>query len=177
VHGGNTKITANIFVKDGKIKIKAGNRDRGDGDDDCDGEKRDKDEYNSDTTFMTGWFIAESVESDGNKVIWSKNGCTIPSSRADAGQPVIASRESGELLEIKVLPNPTTDNFRLLVQTYSKELLQIRITDASGRVLENYSNVSPYSVIKIGDKFISGVYFAQVIQGKQSKVVKLVKAK
>ena len=165
-----------LFI-DGKLKIDGGDRSRSDGDKDCDGEDRDRDEYNSDTTFMNGWFIAERLESDGNKVVWSKNGCAIPLSRADLGQPIISSRESGQLLDIKVLPNPTTDNFRILVQTYSKEPLQIRVTDASGRVLENYSNVSPYSVIKIGDKFINGVYFAQVIQGNKSKVVKLVKAK
>ena len=83
--------------------------------------------------------------------------------------------ETGDHFEVKVLPNPSTINFRILVETYSKSLMQIRLLDASGRVLGVYSNVSPYSIITVGDKFIKGIYYAEVILDNQRKVVKLVK--
>jgi hypothetical protein len=175
VHGGNTKVTANIFIKDGKIKINGGDRDRNDGDRDCEGEERDRNEYNNDTTFMTGWFIAEKIESDGRNVVWGKNACTLPTSRTVLSQPITRMPETGDHFEIRVLPNPSAINFRLLVETFSKEPVQIRLLDASGRLLGLYSNVSPYSMITVGDQFIKGIYFAEITQGNQRKVVKLIK--
>jgi hypothetical protein len=175
VHGGNTKVTANIYIKDGKIKVNGGDRDRNDGDRDCEGEERDRNEYNSDTTFMTGWFIAEKLESDGKNVVWGKNSCNLPLTRNVQGQAITNTPEKGSHFEIKVLPNPSTTNFRLLVETLSNEPVQIKLLDAAGKVLGLYSDVSPYSIISVGDKFIKGIYFAELTQGAQRKVVKLIK--
>jgi len=108
-------------------------------------------------------------------VVWSKNICNLPLSRNSVQQPVARIPVTGEHFEVKVLPNPSATNFRILVETYSKSLVQIRLLDAAGRVLGVYSNVSPHSIITVGDKFIKGIYFAEVILGNQHKVVKLVK--
>jgi hypothetical protein len=175
VHGGKTKVAANIFIRDGKLKISGGDRDRNDGDRDCEGEERDRNEYNSDTTYMTGWFIAEKIESDGKNVVWGKNSCILPSLRSVQGVAVTNKSEKGNHFEIKVLPNPSTTNFRLLVETFSNDPVQIRLLDATGKAVGVYSDVSPYSIIKVGDKLMRGIYFAELTQGEQRKVVKLIK--
>lgn len=175
VHGGKTKIAVNIFIRDGKLKIDGGDRDRSDGDRDCDGEDRDKTGYNSDTTFMTGWFIAEKIESDGKNVVWGKNSCNLPLTRSVQSLPTTNVSERGNHFAVKVLPNPSSSDFRLLVETFSKDPVQIRLLDITGKVVGFYADVSPYSIIKVGDKLMKGIYFAELTQGDQRKVVKLIK--
>ena len=157
IKGGNTQITANIYIKDGKLKVNG-----------C------GDTHNT-HTIMTGWFIAEKFESTGKNVIWNKNGCNIPSSRSQEAIPISGKPATGEHFDVRVLPNPSTTNFRLLVETYSNETISIRLMDASGRVLQSLTGLSRNNVITVGDKFINGTYFAEVIQGSKRKVVTLIK--
>jgi hypothetical protein len=161
VKGGNTQVNSNIYIKDGKLKV------NGCGDS----------HYTN--TVMTGWFIAEKFESMGKNVIWNKNPCIASTARTEdnVSKPVIKTPGQGEFFDVKVLPNPSTTNFRILVVSYSKEPVTIRLMDASGRSLEVLSNLDRNSIIKVGDRLINGIYFAEVIQGNKSKIVTLIKAR
>jgi len=94
VKGDDTRITANIILPDGKLKVTGGNygddkcdhkphssnscRHRGHGHHDCD-HRGHGDRDCRDDVFMTGLFIAEEVQSEGKNVIWNSYNCAAPS--------------------------------------------------------------------------------------------------
>ncbi len=179
VHGGNTRITANIYIKDGRLKVNGGGRDRSDGDRDCDDEERDQNEYNSGPTIMTGWFIVEKLESDGKYVTWNRNLCDTSSFGTGGGiitkEPARRSPVKDEYFEVKVLPNPSTNNFRLLVLSYGLEPVTVRVYNVSGVLITKLDKIPRGNIITVGSEYRGGTYFAEVIQGNKRKVVKLIK--
>jgi len=50
----------------------------------------------------------------------------------------------------------------------------LRVMDISGRIIET-KNVTADQTIRIGDNYRAGIYLAEVIQGNERKIVKLVK--
>lgn len=80
-----------------------------------------------------------------------------------------------DIFEILVAPNPSTNEFGLIINSSAPENINVRIMDAAGRVLQVINNASKGSVIHVGNNLRSGTYFAEAVQGKNMKVVKLVK--
>ncbi|MBA2499780.1 MAG: T9SS type A sorting domain-containing protein [Chitinophagaceae bacterium] len=82
--------------------------------------------------------------------------------------------EAGNVFEVRVSPNPTSDYFMLDVRTNNKEQLQIKITDVNGRLIESIRKPMSNRVL-LGNTFRAGVYFAEVTQGEHRKIIKLIK--
>ena len=78
-------------------------------------------------------------------------------------------------LTITALPNPTAQYFKLNIKSSSKETLTIRVTDILGRILETKANIPANGSVQFGSYYRPGVYFAEIMQGKERKIVKLVK--
>lgn len=79
-------------------------------------------------------------------------------------------------LNIKALPNPTSYHFNLLITSSNKtERVSMRVTNILGQVIEVRNAVPVEQVFRIGDKFKSGVYLVEVIQGDLKQQIKLVK--
>lgn len=78
-------------------------------------------------------------------------------------------------MEVIVAPNPSTTYFELAVKTSKKEPLSIRILDANGRLVESKNKVQPNSYLTVGNNYVNGIYYAQIIQGNERVVVKLIK--
>jgi hypothetical protein len=51
----------------------------------------------------------------------------------------------------------------------------MQVFDQYGRLVEARNNISVGSIVRLGDKYRSGVYYVRVLQGKQHKDLKLVK--
>jgi len=88
-----------------------------------------------------------------------------------------ASIEKEEIVSkfaIVAMPNPSSKNFTLNVVGNSNAKLILRVTDISGRVIE-VKNVVSGQTLRIGDNYHTGMYFAELIQGNERKIVKLVK--
>lgn len=83
-------------------------------------------------------------------------------------------KQNGVSFDVTVSRNPTTDYFLLGVKTEDPELLQLRITDINGRLVEKRDKVTSLT-IAVGSRFQTGVYFAEIKQGANRKVVKLIK--
>lgn len=104
VKGDDTRITANIYVPDGKIKVTGGNygghdddrnrcdhrahswkdcKHKGHGHHDCN-HSGHGDRDCTDEVYMTGIFIAEEIESEGKFVNWNGFNCAAPLSPATA---------------------------------------------------------------------------------------------
>ena len=77
--------------------------------------------------------------------------------------------------DVIVSSNPTNAQFRLLVETSTQEKITIQISDAQGRVVEQIQGKLSKQAIYLGNRYGSGIYFAQIIQGNNRKTVKLIK--
>ncbi|MBC7934822.1 MAG: T9SS type A sorting domain-containing protein [Rhizobacter sp.] len=81
-------------------------------------------------------------------------------------------------LNVVVLPNPSNTDFTLVVKTPdATRPVIIKVTDMNGRTM-SAAQTSANSTIKVGDvKWSTGVYFADITQGNERRVVRLVKIK
>ncbi|MFT3912001.1 MAG: GDSL-type esterase/lipase family protein [Ferruginibacter sp.] len=79
-------------------------------------------------------------------------------------------------LEIKVMPNPTYNDFKLVITSNDKNTpIYLRLTDISSKIIEIKPVVIPGQVISIGANYTKGIYIGEIIQGDKHRVVKLVK--
>jgi hypothetical protein len=76
---------------------------------------------------------------------------------------------------LKVGPNPSHGAFTLVTHSTSTEMITIRITDISGRIVETRTQVVPNSTIQVGGSLLPGIYFAEVTQGDSKERIKLLK--
>ncbi len=99
-------------------------------------------------------------------------GCTITSPVANARMGEAATSK----LTVQVLPNPSPVAFTLLVGGLNPaETATLRVMDIQGRILEQRTNISPSQKLSIGESFKAGIYFAEITQGSERKVIKLLK--
>jgi len=87
---------------------------------------------------------------------------------------VIEPEEVVEAFNVNVYPNPSASDFSLLVTGKSNEPVVVRIIDMNG-VVRSTNTVVTKSAIKVGANLKGGTYMAEVIQGENRKMVKLVK--
>lgn len=157
VNGSGNNIAANIYIQKGELRVK-GN-----------------------LNLMRGWFISEKVISEGLSVIWNSNNCSGESEAeftkgTQAPVEVKPAAEPTGPLQVKVSPNPSADRFTLKIESGdSKTPVSVRISDLSGRVISMKQGIVANSTIQLGAELRNGVYFAEVIQGKDKKVVRLMK--
>ena len=85
--------------------------------------------------------------------------------------------ETNNDLEISVSPNPSTNYFTLRLHSKHDAPVSLRVTDASGRVVDTRVNLASSSSVQIGHHYHAGTYFAEMLQGVNRKVVQLIKVK
>lgn len=78
-------------------------------------------------------------------------------------------------LSVLVLPNPSKTTFTLSLQSESELPVNMRILDLNGKEISRLGNLSANSAIKVGDNLRTGFYLAEIVQGQERKIVKLVK--
>jgi hypothetical protein len=78
-------------------------------------------------------------------------------------------------LEIAAMPNPSNTVFNLTINGSNKTPVQIKVTDISGRTIEQYEKISANTSVKLGQKLSAGSYYVEVIQGGQRKFLKIIK--
>jgi len=81
----------------------------------------------------------------------------------------------GETLQVSVLPNPSRSSFTLLIESNNELPVNIRILDVQGREISKLGNLAPNSIVRVGNNLKTGFYLAEVVQGNERKIVKLVK--
>jgi uncharacterized lipoprotein YddW (UPF0748 family) len=83
--------------------------------------------------------------------------------------------ESLKVLQVKALPNPSKNQFTLLISSGNDVPVMLRITDNLGRLIETRSGVPSNGTYTIGQRYTSGIYFVEVIQGASRSIMKLIK--
>ncbi len=187
VKGGDTKVTANIYVPNGKLKVTGGYSygDYGNGRGDCDRDDDDDRYYGQGNSYvnMTGLFIADEIEGNGRNVIWNSFVCgsaAVPVLNATQVITQTLSEEKGTIsteaeLKVTVLPNPSTTYFTLKLESRYNTAVNMRVTDSHGRVVDAKTGIGANSTLQVGHSYAAGIYFAEMIQGGVRKTVQLIK--
>jgi hypothetical protein len=102
--------------------------------------------------------------------------CAIPTVTKNSQQVQDVTQEI-TALQVKVAPNPSTDHFNLYISSNNNLPVTIRVSDAYGRLISQQATISSNSYTQIGSELMNGLYIAEIIQGKERRVVKLVKIK
>ena len=89
-------------------------------------------------------------------------------------QPEV-TKAKDRLFDVKVLGNPTSTSFIMNVITSSDEKISMRIFDAQGRLIEERQGLQPMETLRVGERYINGMYMAEIRQGKNLKTIRLVK--
>jgi trimeric autotransporter adhesin len=77
---------------------------------------------------------------------------------------------------IKAYPNPSTSYFTIRVESMNTKVpIHVRILDITGKEVELRRNVTAGQMIQIGGNYLPGMYIAEVIQGEEKAVTKLIK--
>ncbi|WP_298136285.1 MopE-related protein [Flavobacterium sp.] len=78
--------------------------------------------------------------------------------------------------DVKVVPNPFSENFEIKVTSPSNEILKIKVFDNLGRLLDDFeSTIENLNQSSIGNKYLSGVYNIIIQQNDEVKTLKVVK--
>jgi hypothetical protein len=91
---------------------------------------------------------------------------------------VVADRPSrGDKLMLSAYPNPARHQFTLQARGAGVDgaLLQLRVIDGTGKVVEERHNLVGSSLIRLGEGYGPGTYYAELIQGSAKTTTKLVK--
>ena len=92
------------------------------------------------------------------------------------GETETREKDLPKELTVKTSPNPTANFFTLNITSNDvKTNATVRVMDAVGRPLNRFAKVEIGSSVTFGQSYTSGTYYAEVSQGIQHKVLKLIK--
>jgi hypothetical protein len=80
-----------------------------------------------------------------------------------------------EKLTVEARPNPTNTFFTVISRSNKQDPLTVRVLDVLGRVVEVRNGIAANSSFTLGHKYLSGMYYVEVIQGKDKITLKLIK--
>jgi len=81
-----------------------------------------------------------------------------------------------EIFKVVVSPNPSATAFRITIEGNSNKLISLRVIDEVGRIVTTLTDVHTNTEVMVGKNYRPGIYFAEVIQGANRKMIKLVKS-
>lgn len=135
--------------------------------------------------FSSKWNAATSKTelqnvNTGSKVYVAGGGSCSVASRtnglANSTQVDVIPQTADLQFNVKVFGNPTLSTFKLQLQSSNTtEKITVKVYDINGRVVELRQQLLAGQMIELGSAYKQGTYFAEVIQGDQRKVVKLIK--
>ena len=77
-------------------------------------------------------------------------------------------------LDVRVYPNPSTTQFSLQIKSDRKERATIKVVNILGRKVSS-REVMPNEIIRFGNELKAGLYYVEIVQGNNRKVVKIIK--
>ncbi len=93
----------------------------------------------------------------------------------DHGLNNVVSDIEQTVLTARVVPNPSSNYFRIQFSGKSNERISIRAVDVNGKIVESKNNIPPHSSIEIGSGYHGGTYILEVLQGNEKRTVTLIK--
>ncbi len=108
--------------------------------------------------------------------------CGCNSGKQELPEAITGTGTQEGLLELTAMPNPSSSYFKLLIKANDNKPVTVRVTDIAGRMIAIYPNLGTADkktgnmTLQLGESWKNGIYIAEVLQGSQRQVVKLVKA-
>ncbi|MES2747767.1 MAG: T9SS type A sorting domain-containing protein [Bacteroidota bacterium] len=105
------------------------------------------------------------------------NGVTVPGSTTSINLvPNCSATKDFDMadfdnLSVALAPNPTLDNFGLQIKASSDENVSVRIIDTNGRIIQEFLS-NPQEIIHFGERLSSGLYFIEITQGMERRILK-----
>jgi hypothetical protein len=85
------------------------------------------------------------------------------------------TEEPIKALDVRVMPNPSNSSFNLSVKSNNKDgLVMLQVVDMFGRVKE-IRYLLPGENLNIGKEYAPGTYILRVMQGNETKQLKILK--
>lgn len=81
----------------------------------------------------------------------------------------------GDGLAVTALPNPTFNQFVLLMKSTETMPISINVYNNGGQLVESRNNIAPNSNLVIGGNYHGGMYYVEIIQGTRRQILKLIK--
>lgn len=139
-------------------------------------------------TSVTGTVTAQAINNCGSSTVrssavklpacqppaFTRNTVANSNAQTKVSQESVTAPEKAGSLEATVFPNPTTNNFSLLLRSSSKETITVTIYDAQGRILKRLTAAANQTSI-LGSDLEAGMYLAVVKQGKETVTQKIIK--
>ena len=135
--------------------------------------KRGTSQSSDDATVLGGGSIV--IHTPNGKKLTRIMSTDITSSPLEVNSSQVSEQTGAGTLTVKVMPNPTSYYFTVALQSLSKEKVKLMVTDITGRVIEQRTNVSANSTIQLGNQYHPGIYIAQFQQGTDKVTVRLIK--
>lgn len=129
---------------------------------------------NAGNVYVTGSSEGIGTSSDYVTIKYEQTSSIITMSANPAEKTLVTKEQEPGKLNAKAFPNAFTQ-FTNLQWNGTGKPVTITITDIQGKLVEKGTGLAANGIIKIGHNFKPGVYFAEIIQGVERVIVKLVK--
>ena len=125
--------------------------------------------------YSSNWAGGASVEvpiNGGNIQVNSTSSVVQNGINMNSVEENVPARDA--IFDFKVFPNPSKAAFNVKIESDSKEPMYLTVRDVLGRVIESVKVYSGQNV-RFGEAYTPGSYFAEIIQGKKKKMIKLIR--
>jgi len=85
------------------------------------------------------------------------------------------TEQANDKFAVVAYPNPSTTDFSILVNSSSNEPVTVRIMDMNGVIKAVVTKVAKGNIIRVGADLKGGTYMAEIRQGSNKQMIKLVK--
>ncbi len=113
----------------------------------------------------------------GTHILWVsqvENG--IPSVKVPCRITIVKAAAPAIPLQVTVMGNPAIQQFNVKLSGSAATPIQLRVLDMQGRVLEQRNGMMAGTTVQFGERYPGGQYLLECVQGKERKVVQLIKA-
>jgi hypothetical protein len=104
--------------------------------------------------------------------VWSEYGAACDLTVGMALPPREISEDVKANFDIKAFPNPFTSNITLSL-SLENEASNITMFDMTGKMVQQVSTTE--NEITIGENLTTGIYLVQIVQGQETKNIRVVK--
>ena len=106
--------------------------------------------------------------------VWGTYGKICTLTTPGTGRVIVS--KMALVFDATAYPNPFAENFKLEVKTYSEEMLQVKVYDMLGKLIENrILDITQVDKFEVGSNYPSGVYNVIVSQGDTIKTLRVIK--
>ncbi len=127
------------------------------------------------TNFSGNVLLCHKLNSQMNTLEVSQNTVSAHLSHGDLLGRCNATTSPAELV-VTAFPNPSSGSFIIMLEGGNVlEKIGMKVMNTTGRVIQQADNLFTNHSFRIGDRYLPGVYFLQVMQGGRRITIKLLK--